>query len=310
MPNKDADSDESLAGDGSGESFVTQPAQRLPLDPGAVAIANADEAALVRIARVHPMADPRGLLPDVAPSRIPRHIAFIMDGNGRWASDRGLPRMVGHRNGASTVRRVIERAVAVGVEFLTMYSFSSENWRRPPEEVAALMELAVLYFEGEREQLVRENIRVRTIGDIEALPDRVRDAIRKTEQATGGCSGLTLCLAINYGARDELVRAARRLVERVGCGELAPNEIDQTWFESCLDTAGLPDPDLLIRTGGDLRVSNFLLWQISYSELYVTDRYWPDFGDADFDGAIRAFAERKRRYGGLTDTRGSDETGT
>lgn len=261
-----------------------------------------DAQAVERYNAIHakfPGARPETLLPGVHPGKIPVHVAVIMDGNGRWAQERGFPRVFGHRNGAAAVRTAIETCGHIGVEVLTLYSFSSENWARPSEEITALMALCIDYCQGEQEALHQHNVRVRVIGRREGMPAEVIGALETLEQATENCTGLTLCLAINYGARDEIVDAVRDIAERVLRGELAPEDIDAGTVSSSLYTAGLPDPDLLIRTGGDLRVSNYLLWQISYSELYVTDTYWPDFGEDAWLEAIRAYAARKRRFGGL-----------
>lgn len=259
---------------------------------------DADEAALARMRLMTPRADPRLHLPDVPPSRIPRHVAVIMDGNGRWAKQRGLPHSAGHRKGGETVRRIVEECGRLGIEALTLYSFSSENWKRPREEIDALMELCVAYCRSEREGLLREGIRVRVIGRVHELPGTVQAALAELVDATSAVRGPTLCLAINYGSRAEIVDAVRRLGERVARGELAPDAIDESAIEASLDTAGLPHPDLVIRTAGEMRLSNFLLWQISYAELYVSEVLWPDFGTGDFHGAIRAYAARDRRFGG------------
>lgn len=261
-----------------------------------------DAKALAAYAHTHakfPGSSPETLLSDVHPTKIPKHVAVIMDGNGRWAQERGFPRIFGHRNGTAAVRTAIETCSRIGVEVLTLYSFSSENWARPGDEIRALMALCVDYCEGEQEALLTHNIRVRVIGRREGMPKEVIDALDTLEAVTGGCTGLTLCLAINYGARAEIVDAVRAIARRVRDGELDIEDIDSGLVSDSLYTAGLPDPDLLIRTGGDLRVSNYLLWQISYSELYVTDAYWPDFDEAAWLGAVRAYASRQRRFGGL-----------
>lgn len=272
--------------------------------PGAVVSACAGldaegAAAMARILARFPEAKTRELLADVSPARIPRHIAVIMDGNGRWAEERGFPRVFGHRAGASAVRDIITGCASIGVEVLTLYSFSTENWRRPGDEVEALMRLCVAYCEGEKEELTRNNIRVRVIGRREGMPADVLAALDNLCSATSGCGGLTLCLAINYGARDEIVDAVRAIATRAARGEIGPETIDEAMVSEHLDTAGLPDPDLLIRTGGEMRLSNYLLWQLSYAELYVTDEHWPDFGRESLHRAVRAFAGRKRRFGGL-----------
>lgn len=261
-------------------------------DPTAIAAAAALRARF-------PAAAPLERLPDVHPERIPRHIAIIMDGNGRWAQERGFPRIFGHRNGAAAVRTVLEECKGLGVEVLTLYSFSLENWKRPEDEVAALMHLYELYLDGEREALVRQNIRFRQIGRREGLPQPVLDAADRLTEATARSNGPTLCIAVNYGSRAEITDAARAIAQRVARGEISPDQIDERMFAQHLYTAGLPDPDLLIRTAGEMRVSNYLLWQISYAELHVTPRLWPDFGVKDLHAAIRDFAGRKRRFGGL-----------
>jgi undecaprenyl diphosphate synthase len=231
--------------------------------------------------------------------RVPRHIAIIMDGNGRWAAQRGFPRIFGHRNGAIAVRATITAARDLGVQALTLYSFSTENWKRPADEVDALMHLCVAYCDGERAELARENIRVRVIGRRDELPPEVRRALSDLEAATAPCTGPTLCLAINYGSREEITRAVRSLAKDAASGLIDPDSIDQAAIAARLDTAGLPDPDLLIRTAGELRVSNYLLWQISYAELYVTPTLWPDFGRQALFDAVRAYSTRRRRFGGL-----------
>ncbi len=255
--------------------------------------------ALARIRERFPQADPVGLLPGVSPARVPQHIAVIMDGNGRWAEERGFPRIFGHRAGASAVREAIRGCAKVGVEVLTLYSFSTENWRRPTDEIEALMRLCVAYCEGEKDELVRHNIRVRVLGRRAGMPEEVLGALDRLTEDTRRCTGLTLCLAINYGARDEIVDAVRAIASQVAAGGLDPEAIDEKLVGDHLTTAGLPDPDLLIRTGGELRLSNYLLWQLSYAELYVTEVHWPDFDEACLFEAVRVFAARRRRFGGL-----------
>lgn len=262
----------------------------------------ADPAALAAfeaIRRRVPKADPARYLPDVHPARIPRHVAVIMDGNGRWAQSRGFDRTFGHRNGARVVREILEECVKVGVEVLTLYSFSQENWKRPADEVAALMHLCEAYLAGEREHMVREGIRFRMIGDRAGLPAPVVRAIEETERATAREDGAMLVLALNYGSRAEIARAARDLAVQAAAGTLDPAHITPELLESRLDTAGLPDPDLLIRTAGEMRVSNYLLWQISYAEFHVTPTLWPDFTAEDLHAAIRDYASRNRKFGGL-----------
>ncbi|MCC6677484.1 MAG: di-trans,poly-cis-decaprenylcistransferase [Phycisphaerales bacterium] len=250
----------------------------------------------------NPNADPLGRLPDVHPSRIPRHIAIIMDGNGRWARDRGFPRIFGHRNGATAVRNAVTECGKLGVEVLTLYSFSLENWKRPAEEVQALMDLCLTYCRGEREEFLREGVRFRVIGRRDGLPDEVLRAIDELTDATRKSPGPTLCLAINYGGRAELADAARSIAQRAAAGVLDPNTVDESTIAGSLYASDLPDPDLLIRTAGEMRISNFLLWQISYAELFVTGTYWPDFGPAQLHEAIREYARRRRRFGGLDES--------
>jgi len=234
-----------------------------------------------------------------ATRRTPRHIAIIMDGNGRWARSRGLPRWEGHRAGAEAVRRALRACRAHAVEALTLFSFSSENWRRPREEIDALMRLLCDGLRAERDQLIEHDVRLRQIGVMDSLPQEARRELQDAIDATASCTGATLCLALNYGSRDEIVRAARALATDAAAGRLDPQAIDEALFASRLDSAGMPDPDLLIRTAGEMRVSNFLLWQISYAEFFVTQTLWPDFSERDIDEAIAAYASRERRFGGV-----------
>ena len=230
---------------------------------------------------------------------LPRHIAIIMDGNGRWAQQRGLPRIEGHRRGVATVRRITEHCARRGIEQLTLYCLSSENWRRPEAELRFLMHLLEQYMIEERGLLMRERIRLAMIGCREGLPATTLAELDRTVAMCAANDGMRLCLAINYGARGEIADAARRLAEEARAGRLDPATIDEETFAARLDTAGMPDPDLLVRTAGEMRISNFLLWQISYAELWVTDVAWPEFTEADLDAAITAFAGRDRRFGGL-----------
>ncbi|MEC9374298.1 MAG: isoprenyl transferase [Planctomycetota bacterium] len=250
---------------------------------------------------IEPTQHRRAVLPEVEDARFPRHIAIIMDGNGRWARQRNLPRLFGHRQGAESVRRVLSECGHLGIEALTLFSFSSENWKRPREEVEALMALYVHNLRAERDELVRNNIRFRQIGRRADLSAEVLAEVDAAEAATSKCTGPTLCLAVNYGGRTEIVDAARALARRAVEGRLDPGLIDEAMFESALYTDGLPAPDLLVRTAGEMRLSNFLLWQISYAEIHVTDVLWPDFGESDLHAAIRAYAGRSRRFGGLED---------
>jgi len=240
-----------------------------------------------------------------AASSVPQHVAIIMDGNGRWAQSRGLPRVAGHRAGALAIRPVLECAAELGIKVLTLYSFSSENWSRPAAEVDALMALCVEKLVEEREGLVQSGVRLKRVGLREGLPERVLAELDATEQATARCSRITLALALNYGARAEIVSAARGLAERVARGDLAVGSIDETAISSALCTGGLPDPDLLIRTAGQQRLSNFLLWQLSYAELLFLDVLWPDFSPKHLRGAAAEFASRRRTFGGIGDISGA-----
>lgn len=273
------------------------------LDPPA-ASAMDDAPAREAVARMRarsPKADPQARLPDVHPARIPRHIAIIMDGNGRWAAQRGFPRAFGHRNGAATVRNVLEECGKLGVEVLTLYSFSIENWKRPADEVQGLMDLYTTYLDGELERLMRENIRFVQLGRREGLPPEVISTVDRITRATAANTGATLCLAVNYGSRAEITDACRAVAREVAAGTLRPEDITPETISGRLYTAGLPDPDLLIRTAGEMRVSNYLLWQISYAELHVTPVLWPDFTVADLHAAVRDYASRSRRFGGLAE---------
>jgi len=234
-----------------------------------------------------------------AGAALPRHVAIIMDGNGRWAQQRGLPRIEGHRQGVASVRRITEHCARLGIEQLTLYCLSSENWRRPPAELDFLMLLLEQYMVEERSLLMRERIRIAMIGSREGLPQSTLDAMDRTIGLCSGNDGMRLCLAINYGGRAEIAAAARRLAAEAAAGSVLAESIDEAAFAARLDTAGMPDPDLLIRTAGEMRISNFLLWQISYAELWVTDAAWPDFTEQHLDQAIAAFATRERRFGGL-----------
>ena len=237
---------------------------------------------------------------EVPPDKRPRHIAVIMDGNGRWAQQRGLPRIEGHRRGVSSVRRTTEECTRLGIEQLTLYCLSSENWKRPQRELDFLMHLLEQYMIEERTLLLNERVRVSLIGRREGIPDQVLEEVDRTIELTRNNPGLRLCLAINYGARAEIVDAARSLARDVQQGVLQPDDIDEEQFAARLYTAGMSDPDLLIRTAGEMRVSNYLLWQISYSEIWVTPKCWPDFDEATLHAAIRDFAGRDRRFGGLS----------
>lgn len=234
--------------------------------------------------------------------RLPRHIAVIMDGNGRWAKARGLDRSLGHAEGVNTVRRITEAASQLGIGYLTLYTFSTENWNRPKAEVDALMHLIVMAIERETPDLIKNNVRLSMIGDITRLPEEARQRLEKCMADTDHCTGLVLTLALSYSARWEITRAARLFAEDVAAGRRRPEEMNcDDAFAGYLTTAAMPDSDLLIRTGGDHRVSNYLLWQIAYSEIYVTDTYWPDFSCEDFYRAIANFQNRERRFGLTSD---------
>lgn len=233
-----------------------------------------------------------------SPSR-PRHVAIIMDGNGRWAQQQGLPRIEGHRRGVDTVRMVCETSVQLGLEAITLYCLSSENWKRPQEELDFLMALLEQYLIEERQLIMDQGMRLRVIGRRDRLPAGVLKEIDTTLALSANNPGTQLVLAIDYGGRDELTTAVRQLCRAVADGQLRPEQIDEARIASCLYTAELPDPDLLIRTGGEMRVSNFLLWQISYAELWVTSKAWPEFSRADFLTAIGDYSARHRRFGGL-----------
>lgn len=267
-----------------------------PLD----AIADeASRAAVARMRAMSPQADPIRWVPGVLPERMPRHIGIIMDGNGRWAEAQGFPRVFGHRAGAKSVRAVVEMAGRLGIEALTLYAFSSENWRRPAEEVSFLMGMYVQYMAAERAKLIEHNLRFRQIGRREGLPADALEALDETVRATAHCTGPTLCLAVNYGGRQELIDATQRIAERVRTGQLDAAAINERTISDELGTAGLPDPDLIIRTAGEQRLSNFLLWQASYAELVVRQECWPDFDGQSLCDAVREFAGRTRRFGAV-----------
>jgi undecaprenyl diphosphate synthase len=230
----------------------------------------------------------------------PRHVAIIMDGNGRWAQRQGLPRIEGHRRGVASVRRVTEECARLDIDQLTLYCLSSENWKRPPRELEFLMHLLEQYMIEERSTIMEQNIRVTVIGRRRDIPDAVQREMQKTIDMSAANSGLKLCLAINYGSRLEIVDAVRKIAEKVQAGQLDVAAIDEDTISRHLYTAGMSDPDLLIRTAGEMRVSNFLLWQISYAEIWVTDHLWPEFRESDLHQAIRDYAARDRRFGGLS----------
>jgi undecaprenyl diphosphate synthase len=233
------------------------------------------------------------------PAALPRHIAIIMDGNGRWARAQGKERVEGHARGAKSVDEVTEECCRLGIGQLTLYCLSSENWKRPKAELDFLMALLKQYLLGERKKILDQNIRFAVIGRRAGLPDEVLAEIDENARLTKDNTGLTLCLAINYGARAEIVDAVRSIAERVKAGQISPEQINEEAISDSLYTAGMSDPDLLVRTAGEMRVSNYLLWQISYAELWVTPRFWPEFGAELLHDALRDYARRERRYGGL-----------
>jgi undecaprenyl diphosphate synthase len=234
-----------------------------------------------------------------AKASLPRHVAVIMDGNGRWAKQRHLPRIEGHRAGADSARAIIRTAGELGIKYLTLYAFSVENWNRPKDEVDALMKYLVHYLKTETPELNKSNVRLQVIGQIYRLPEAVQEHLRKSIATLSRNNGLTLIMALSYGGRTEIVEAVRSIASRVKAGEMDPADITEQVFAQSLYTRNLPDPDLLIRTSGEMRVSNFLLWQISYAELVVTQTLWPDFRKPQFYEALEEYARRHRRFGGL-----------
>ena len=250
----------------------------------------------------NPPLDPQIVL-GLLPSQLPRHIAIIMDGNGRWAKRRGWPRIRGHEAGAKAVRTIVTHCARLGVEVLTLFSFSTENWKRPGDEVEFLMELYVRYLIAERATIMDNNVRFLHVGRREGLPTSVLEEMDRTVTMSRGNTGLKLCLALNYGSRDEIVDAVRGIAREVRAGRVDPDDITEAFFSNSLYTADLPDPDLLIRTANERRVSNFLLWQISYAEIHVCETLWPDFSPNDLNEAIKDFAGRERRFGGVDSPR-------
>lgn len=237
---------------------------------------------------------------DIDPTQVPRHVAVIMDGNGRWAEQRGLSRLHGHRVGKESVRAVVETARRLNIRYLSLYAFSTENWNRPPREVDGLMSLLRRYLATELDKMMKNQIRLVAVGSLRRLPPAVRDALRATIEATKRNTGMTVILAVSYGAREELARATRAIARRVERGELRADQITEETVASHLGTAGIPDPDLLIRTSGEMRLSNFFLWQLAYTELFVTDTLWPDFREREFLQALAFYQQRERRFGRTT----------
>jgi undecaprenyl diphosphate synthase len=236
----------------------------------------------------------------LAKGKMPVHVAIIMDGNGRWAQKRGLPRTAGHRAGVKTVKRIVRLAGDIGLKYLTLFTFSTENWNRPKSEVSALMKLLGDTTRRELAELLENNVRLIATGDIEKLPDERRQILTDAIERTKANTGLVLNLALNYSGRNEIILAVRKIAQEAAAGHINLEKFDEAFFESYLQTSGLPDPDFLIRTSGEMRISNFLLWQTAYTELYVTDILWPDFSDNDFLEAIQDFQGRERRFGKVT----------
>lgn len=232
-----------------------------------------------------------------AAGEIPRHIAIIMDGNGRWAKERGMPRIAGHSEGVESVRDAVEACGQIGVRYLTLYAFSTENWKRPKEEVSLLMRLLLRALKDETDRLHTNNVRIRTIGDIAALPNEVRNELLEDIHKTKENTGLTLVLALSYSGRWDLTEAVRRMVLAAGEGKITPQQVDTELINNYLSTSDIPDPDLLIRTSGEFRLSNFLLWQLAYTEIHITPKYWPAFRRDDLYAAIREYQRRERRFG-------------
>lgn len=237
------------------------------------------------------------LIDQIDQSNLPAHVAIIMDGNGRWAKARQLNRSAGHVEGVNTVRRITEIASEIGIKYLTLYTFSTENWNRPKEEVDTLMHLVVTAIERETPDLIKNNVSLTMIGDMSRMPKEALERLKQCIKDTSHCTGLKLCLALSYSSRWEIVQACKEIAQKVKLGVINPDEIDDNTISSHLTTASMPDPDLLIRTGGDMRVSNFLLWQIAYAEINVINTYWPDYSKDDFCRAIIQYQSRERRFG-------------
>jgi undecaprenyl diphosphate synthase len=239
---------------------------------------------------------------------LPRHVAVIMDGNGRWAKKHSLPRVAGHRHGAESVRAAVDFCGRLGIETLTLYAFSTENWRRPRMEVSLLMKLLTRYLRGEVENLRRNNVRLRAVGRLNDLPSECRTELQKAQKELEHCTGLQLVLALSYSGRADIIDAVRSIAADVKKGSLKPAAVDESLISSRLSTAGLPEVDLMIRTSGEMRLSNFLLWELAYSEFYVTKTLWPDFREKDMAAALRDFQSRNRRFGGVVNVKGAERT--
>ncbi len=232
--------------------------------------------------------------------KVPAHIAIIMDGNGRWANKRNLPRVLGHKEGAKSVKAITEACAELGVKYLTLYAFSTENWKRPEKEVGFLMDLLSSHLDNEKKTMMKNNVRLLTIGDIDRLPAKVTKKLDSVKKATSKNTGLKLVLALNYGSKREITKAVRDIAAKAKKGRIKISDINEETISGHLYTKGMPDPDLLIRTSGEMRISNFLLWQIAYSEIYVTDVLWPDFRKKELLAALENFSARERRFGGVT----------
>lgn len=241
------------------------------------------------------------LIDQIDKERLPQHVAIIMDGNGRWAKSKGLERYMGHQEGVTSVRKVVEAAKTLGLKYLTMYTFSTENWNRPEAEVQALMSLMVTAIKHETPDLMRNNVRLSAIGDLSRLPEDAYRSLMECIDETSGNTGTTVVLALSYSSRWELVKAMKQAVDEAKAGKISPDDIDETWISQHLTTSHLPDPDLLIRTGGEQRLSNFLLWQLSYAEFYFTPVYWPDFREEELYKAILYYQQRERRFGKISE---------
>ena len=238
--------------------------------------------------------------------KVPRHVAVIMDGNGRWAKERGLPRIEGHKEGAQSVRALLRAAKKANIEYLTVYAFSTENWKRPPQEIKGLMQLLVDSLNAYEQELHDNRIRLRVMGQFDRLPPPVRKRLQKTIDATAHYAGHTFIVALSYGSRTEIAEAARQIAEKAKAGELDPATIDERTVAEHLYLPDVPDPELMIRTSGELRLSNFMLWQLSYAEFHIADTYWPDFREEQFFQALEAFSARDRRYGATKETEGAN----
>ena len=240
----------------------------------------------------------------IDPTRLPRHVAIIMDGNGRWATGRGFDRIYGHRRGKDSVKAIVELSREIGIEYLSLYAFSAENWGRPATEVTALMRLLKRYLTTELGRMMKNDVRLMVIGNVKKLPPDVQKALKVSVETTRKNKGLTVTLALSYSAREEIAAAVRAVAKKVQRGELDPDSITEETIAQSLGTAGIPDPDLLIRTSGEVRLSNFLLWQVAYTEIYITETLWPDFREPEFLEALRQFQARERRFGRVVDGRG------